>query len=101
MKVSTTMQVAVIEADLKLAIYKALVPHMGHSREPSPLLEEKVRQGNLGMKTGEEFYRWTARSIQVMNRTLRMWLIGVNRLEKSFAASRVEDGEPKDEGEEG
>ena len=93
----------IIGADLKLSIYNALVPHISHSREPSPLLEEKVRKGELGMKTGRGFYPWTEQSIQSMNERLRKWLVGVNRLEADLLSSpsTTEEGKPEDEGEEG
>jgi len=94
-------QCDIIGTDLKLSIYNALIPHISHSKEPSPLLEEKVREGQLGMKTGRGFYQWTEESIQAMNERLRKWLVGVNRLEADLLSSTAEEGKPEDEGKEG
>ncbi len=94
-------QCDIIGADLKLAIYKALIPHISHSQTPPPILETRVAKGKLGIKTGEGFYRWTPESARAMNRNLRQWLIGVNGLERSLNRLSVEKGEPKNESDEG
>jgi len=94
-------QCDIIGADLKLAIYNALVPHISHSQKPSLLLVRKVNEGSLGMKTGQGFYKWTHAAIQIMNRKLRQWLVSVNRLEKSLETLSVENGEPKNESDKG
>ena len=45
--------------DLTLAIHKYLFKYLEDSHEPSPLLVEKVKKGELGFKTGEGFMKWT------------------------------------------
>ena len=36
-----------------------LFPVLCNSREPSPLMQELVKEGDLGMKSGKGFYDWT------------------------------------------
>ena len=57
--------------DLELQIQKHLLPHLAAGTSPSRLLEDKVERGELGVKTGEGFYRWTAESAAAWQR--RMW----------------------------
>jgi 3-hydroxybutyryl-CoA dehydrogenase len=45
--------------DLELRIQKILFPHLAAGTGPSPLIEDKVRRGELGVKTGRGFYDWT------------------------------------------
>ena len=94
-------QCDIIGADLKLAIYEALVPNISNSRAPTPLLTKNVRENNLGMKTGRGFYTWTPHSAQVKNREIRQWLIEMNRLEALLDRPSVEEGKPEDKGEKG
>jgi len=44
--------------DARLAELEALAERLGERYTPPPVLREKVRQGDLGRKTGEGFYRW-------------------------------------------
>jgi 3-hydroxybutyryl-CoA dehydrogenase len=46
--------------DLTLAIHDYILKHIEHSLEPSPLLVEKREKRDLGFKTGQGFYRWSA-----------------------------------------
>ena len=45
--------------DLTLDIHDYLLPHLDTSADPSPRLRELVEQGELGMKTGAGFRRWS------------------------------------------
>jgi 3-hydroxybutyryl-CoA dehydrogenase len=45
--------------DLTLAIHDYILKHLESSPEPSPLLREKVAEGNLGFKTGRGYREWT------------------------------------------
>ena len=41
----------------------AIVPHLSHSAVPSPVVQEKYRAGDLGVKTGKGFYDWRNRDV--------------------------------------
>jgi 3-hydroxybutyryl-CoA dehydrogenase len=45
--------------DLTLAIHNYVLKHIEDSHGPSPILEEKVKEGNLGLKTGKGFQEWS------------------------------------------
>ncbi len=45
--------------DLTLAIHDYVLPHLDSTPGPSPLLEQLVERGDLGMKTGQGFRTWT------------------------------------------
>ena len=45
--------------DLTLDIHTQVLADLEDRRGPSPLLEEMVASGKLGMKSGEGFYAWT------------------------------------------
>ncbi len=44
--------------DLTLAIHSYILKHIERSPEPSPLLRQKVENGQLGFKTGQGFQDW-------------------------------------------
>ncbi len=50
--------------DLTLAIHRYILKHIEHSLEPSPLLVEKIERRELGFKTGQGFYRWSAHKVE-------------------------------------
>ena len=51
--------------DLTLAIHRYVFPFLEDSHAPSPLLEEKVANGELGFKTGGKgFQEWTPEQMQ-------------------------------------
>lgn len=49
--------------DLVLAVSEYLYRDLERSAEPSPLLKEKVKRGELGIKTGKGFYDWNEEKI--------------------------------------
>ena len=49
-----------VGTDLTLAIHKIILPAIESRTAPSPYLENLVKAGKLGMKSGEGFRRWTA-----------------------------------------
>ena len=55
--------------DLTYEVHKDLFPHLDRSTEPSPLLTEKIKQGELGAKSGQGFHKWTPEKLrQVVSR---------------------------------
>jgi 3-hydroxybutyryl-CoA dehydrogenase len=44
--------------DLTFAIHDYVLKHIEDSHGPSPILKEKVDQGDLGIKTGKGFQEW-------------------------------------------
>lgn len=58
--------------DLTEDIHKVILPDLNRSQSPSPLLAEKVRKGELGVKSGKGFYDWTPeKADEVRARMLR------------------------------
>ena len=68
-----------VGTDLALAIHDYILKHLDHSPSPSPLLEEKVKQGKLGFKSGEGFQRWSIEDIEKSRRALIQHLLEVTR----------------------
>ncbi len=68
-----------VGTDLTLAIHDYILKHLDHSPSPSPLLEEKVKQGKLGFKSGEGFQRWSIEDIEKSRRALIQHLLEVTR----------------------
>lgn len=56
--------------DLTLAIHDYILKYIEHSLEPSPLLIEKVKRGDLGFKTGQGFSRWSSEKVEASRRGL-------------------------------
>ncbi|WP_259472936.1 3-hydroxyacyl-CoA dehydrogenase family protein [Clostridium estertheticum] len=66
-----------VGTDLTLSIHSYILKHLENSIEPSPLLKEKVEQGNIGFKTGKGFQEWTPAKVKESNDGLREYLIKV------------------------
>lgn len=66
-----------VGTDLTLAIHSYILKHLENSKEPSPLLVEKVKNVDLGFKTGRGFQDWTNEEIKISNSELREYLIKV------------------------
>lgn len=49
--------------DLTLQIHEYVLRHLESSPEPSPLLREKVKKGELGFASGKGFRSWTPRQM--------------------------------------
>lgn len=56
--------------DLTLAIHQYILKHIERSPEPSPLLKEKVKRGELGFKTGRGFQEWSREAAERVRRNL-------------------------------
>jgi 3-hydroxybutyryl-CoA dehydrogenase len=61
--------------DLTLSIHEYVLGSLEDSHEPSKLLKEKVRNGELGFKSGKGFFDWTAEEIQLSRERLSRHLI--------------------------
>ena len=69
--------------DLILAIAENLVPDLESATEISPLLKEKVKQGELGTKTGKGFYEWTPESADALKQRIAPTLIKIAQQKKT------------------
>ena len=62
--------------DLTLAIHNTVLKDLEASPNPSPLLQEKVKKGELGFKSGKGFYdKWTQEDITRVRSNLLKYLI--------------------------
>ena len=52
--------------DLVHAIHKYLLADLAANHTPGELLEQKVRDGHLGVKNGQGFYDWTRRNSEAL-----------------------------------
>ncbi|GAA6190030.1 3-hydroxyacyl-CoA dehydrogenase family protein [Litorivita sp. NS0012-18] len=55
-----------VGTDLTLDIHSQVLADLEHRPGPSPLLEQLVENGKLGMKSGEGFRRWTPEEAQTV-----------------------------------
>lgn len=68
--------------DVTLAVQSYLLPYLDGRVTPSPLLREKVEQGELGLKTGRGFYLWDAERASLAVRRRDKLLLQIIRLRK-------------------
>lgn len=68
-----------VGTELTLSIHSYILKHLESSPEPSPLLVEKVRNGELGFKSGKGFQEWTPEEITESRRRLNQYLIDVTK----------------------
>ncbi len=61
--------------DLTFSIHDYILKHLEASPEPSKLLKEKIKQGELGFKSGQGFYQWTTEDAQRLRKKLSQYLI--------------------------
>ena len=61
--------------DLTLAIHDYILKHLESSPNSSPLLREKVRNGELGFKTGQGFYQWSPDQAKETQKKLENYLL--------------------------
>jgi len=65
-----------VGADLSYNVHEYLFPHLSNTTKPSPILEELVKQGKLGFKTGGVgLQSWTPEQIEKSRRELNEYLI--------------------------
>jgi 3-hydroxybutyryl-CoA dehydrogenase len=64
--------------DMTLAIHSYVLRYLEDSHEPAPLLREKVREGELGFKTGGKGFReWTPEEMEALREKLLDYLARV------------------------
>jgi 3-hydroxybutyryl-CoA dehydrogenase len=68
-----------VGTDLTFSIHNYILKHLESSPEPSPLLVEKVKNGELGFKSGKGFQEWTPEEIAESRRRLIQYLIDVTK----------------------
>jgi 3-hydroxybutyryl-CoA dehydrogenase len=68
-----------VGTDLTFSIHNYILKHLESSPEPSPLLVEKVKNGELGFKSGKGFQAWTPEEIAESRRRLIQYLIDVTK----------------------
>ena len=66
-----------VGTDLVLAIHDYLLEHLESSPAPSPLLREKVENGELGFKSGQGFQSWSEEEIETSRKNLQQYLLKV------------------------
>lgn len=62
--------------DITWQIHSYILPHISASKEPSPLIKQKVERGELGPKAGQGFYSWTDEAVEVWRTKLESALAG-------------------------
>ena len=68
--------------DTILAILTELAPDLDASTTASTIVEENVRQGRLGLKSGSGFYEWSPESAQALRERIANALVEVERWSK-------------------
>jgi 3-hydroxybutyryl-CoA dehydrogenase len=69
--------------DLTLSVHDYVLKYLESSPRPSPLLEEKVKKGELGFKTGKGFNTWSAEEIDKSRSKFLEYLLEWMREEKN------------------
>lgn len=65
--------------DLVRTVAEELMPELDNSTGVPPVLEEKVRKGELGVKTGQGFYKWTPESAAALQRRMAGVLLSLRQ----------------------
>lgn len=69
-----------VGTDLTLDIHATVLADLETRAGPSPLLEEMVAAGRLGMKTGEGFHRWSPEGAQAVRERVVRHLRGLEKM---------------------
>jgi 3-hydroxybutyryl-CoA dehydrogenase len=78
--------------DLVFAVHDYLFPHLCNSTTPSRTLQERLAEGDLGMKTGRGFLGWTEEETAATRRRLAehlMTAMAASRKDKEVEAGPV------------
>ncbi len=68
-----------VGTDLSLAIHETVLPDIDRTPGPLPYLAQLVKDGKLGMKTGEGFRRWTPEQVAAVRKNLVDYLKDLHR----------------------
>lgn len=63
--------------DLLAAAMAGVYPHLSNASEVSPVLTERVKRGELGVKTGKGFYDWTPESAEALRHRIAHALVEI------------------------
>jgi 3-hydroxybutyryl-CoA dehydrogenase len=66
--------------DVTREVQKTILPHLDSSTAPSALLEEKIKAGHLGIKTGRGFFDWPKERVERTVRERDRLLLNLIRL---------------------
>ena len=69
-----------VGTDLTLDIHSTVLADLEDRKGPSPLLQEMVAGGRLGMKSGEGFLRWTPEEAQALRARVVSHLLALDRI---------------------
>jgi len=69
--------------ELTYNIHVNILKALADNKEPSPLLQEMLGRGELGMKSGKGWQEWTPEQVEKINTGLREYLIDYNAKNKS------------------
>lgn len=61
--------------DLTMQIHETIMPDIDRTNEPHPYLKERVKDGHLGLSTGEGFRKWTVEEAQDLRDKLNTYLL--------------------------
>ena len=65
--------------DLKQSVLRELLPSLASDHEVSPILNDKVDCGELGVKTGKGFYDWTPEESKALRERIARALVEIDR----------------------
>jgi 3-hydroxybutyryl-CoA dehydrogenase len=63
--------------DLTFAVHDYILEHIERSKSPSPILQEKIKKGDLGFKSGQGFQKWTPEEAKKSRKRLQEYLLKV------------------------
>jgi 3-hydroxybutyryl-CoA dehydrogenase len=69
-----------VGTDLTLDIHETVLADLENRQGPSPLLQQMVAEGRLGMKSGEGFRKWTPEQAQVLRAKVVSHLLALEKL---------------------
>jgi len=72
--------------DLTLDIADVLYADLDRTAGPHPFLRQKVKDGKLGMKTGEGFRSWTTETAGAVRERLSRFLVGQAKIRRKSSA---------------